>query len=180
MIDNFNRCLAFTLREEGGYVDNVSDPGGATNMGITLETLRDWFDDPDLQRRDIQTLTESTAAGIYCVNFWNRLRCDTLPSGVDLMVFDFSVNTGCQTAARLLQRAVGLIGAEVDGCVGPFTLRHAESMNSKILLEVLRSAQQARYEQIDDFVTFGHGWLARTARRFAAALEMTSDLGAAL
>jgi hypothetical protein len=36
MEDRFESCLAFTLRQEGGYVDDPADPGGATNMGITL------------------------------------------------------------------------------------------------------------------------------------------------
>lgn len=179
MTDDFYRCLAFTLREEGGYVDNASDPGGATNMGITLATLRDWIGDPNLQPSDVETLTEQVAAGIYCANFWNRLRCDALPPGVDLMVFDFSVNTGCQTAARLLQRAVGLSGDDVDGCIGPFTLRHADAAAPTALLESLRSAQKARYEASEDFTTFGRGWLARTARRFAAANEMISIQGVA-
>ena len=179
MTDEFNRCLAFTLREEGGYVDNASDPGGATNMGITLATLRDWVGDPDLQRYSVETLTEQAAAGIYCANFWNRLRCDALPAGVDLMVFDFSVNTGCQTAARLLQRAAGLSGDEVDGCIGPFTLRHAAAMAPTAMLDALRSAQQTRYEATEGFAIFGRGWLARTERRFAAANEMITAQGAA-
>ncbi len=178
MTDNFGRCLDFTLREEGGYVDNVSDPGGATNMGITLATLRDWLGDPDLQRQDVEALKTQIAAGIYRANFWNRLRCDALPFGVDLMVFDFSVNTGCQTAARLLQHVVGLMGDEVDGCIGPFTLRHAAAIRPAVLLDALRSAQQARYEAFDDFAMFGRGWLARTERRFVTAIGMVPALGA--
>ncbi len=179
MTDNFDRCLAFTLREEGGYVDNASDPGGATNMGITLATLREWVDDPDLDTSDIESITERTATGIYCSNFWNRLRCDALQPGIDLMVFDFSVNTGCQTTARLLQRAVGLSGDEVDGCIGPFTLRHAAAVAPRVLLDALRSAQQARYEATEGFATFGRGWLARTERRFIASTGMILARGAA-
>ena len=48
MDDNFDICLAFTLKEEGGYSDNPADPGGSTNMGITLATYRQWSDDPNL------------------------------------------------------------------------------------------------------------------------------------
>ena len=51
MPDRFDACLAFTLREEGGYVDDPADPGGATNMGITLATYRQWSDDPALGAR---------------------------------------------------------------------------------------------------------------------------------
>jgi hypothetical protein len=49
MDDNFDTCLAFTLKEEGGYSDNPADPGGATNMGITLATYRQWADNPKLR-----------------------------------------------------------------------------------------------------------------------------------
>ena len=179
MTDDFDRCLAFTLCEEGGYVDNSSDPGGATNMGITLATLRDWVGNPHLDRHAIEELTRQTAAGVYYANFWNRLRCDALFPGVDLMVFDFSVNVGCQTAARLLQRAAGLTGDDVDGCVGPFTLRHVALRPSAVLLDALRLAQQMRYEAIEGFATFGRGWLARTERRYIASIRMISDRGAA-
>ena len=48
MEDRVGSCLAFTLHQEGGYVDNRADPGGATNMGITLATYREWSDDPHL------------------------------------------------------------------------------------------------------------------------------------
>jgi lysozyme family protein len=61
MADMFDACLAFTLREEGGYVDDPADIGGATNMGITLASYRQWSDDPalgtgwlDLRRGAIQ------------------------------------------------------------------------------------------------------------------------------
>ena len=50
MDDNFDACLAFTLKEEGGYSDNPADPGGATNMGITLATYRQWSDNPTLDQ----------------------------------------------------------------------------------------------------------------------------------
>jgi lysozyme family protein len=64
MEDRFGIWLAFTLRQEGGYVDDPADPGGATNMGITLATYREWSDGPlgDLQVRE---LTSKTAGAIY-------------------------------------------------------------------------------------------------------------------
>ena len=46
MANTFDICVTFTPREEGGYVDDPSDPGGATNMGVTLATYRQWSDDP--------------------------------------------------------------------------------------------------------------------------------------
>jgi lysozyme family protein len=116
MADTFDTCLAFTLREEGGYVDNPADPGGATNMGITLATYRGWSDNPDLGAAQVQDMTRRTAEAIYRSSYWNPLRADALPQGVDLSVFDMGVNAGIWRSARLLQRAIGFTGDEVDGC----------------------------------------------------------------
>src|SRR6516165_6284529 len=94
MDDNFDTCLAFTLKEEGGYSDNPADPGGATNMGITLATYRQWSDNPNLGPVQVQDMTERTARAIYRSLYWNPLRADALPVGVDLSVFDMGVNAG--------------------------------------------------------------------------------------
>ena len=57
--DNFDTCLAFTLKAEGGYSDNPADPGGPTNMGITLATYRQWSDDPNLAALQVQDILSS-------------------------------------------------------------------------------------------------------------------------
>ncbi len=64
MADRFDACLAFTLREEGGYVDDPADPGSATNMGITLATYRQWSDNPQPGSTQVQDMTERTATAI--------------------------------------------------------------------------------------------------------------------
>jgi lysozyme family protein len=51
MADLFDACLAFTLAQEGGYVDDP-DPKGATNLGITLATLQHWDHSPTLGPAD--------------------------------------------------------------------------------------------------------------------------------
>jgi hypothetical protein len=112
MPDNFGTCLAFTLKEEGGYSDDPADPGGATNMGITLATYRQWADNPNLAPLQVRDLSERTARAIYRSLYWNPLRADALPAGVDLSVFDMGVNAGIWGSARLLQRALGFTGEE--------------------------------------------------------------------
>src|SRR3954469_14775158 len=74
MANTFDTCLAFTLREEGGYVDNPADPGGATNMGITLATLRQYTDDPQLGAIQVRDMIVRTARAIYQALYWNPLR----------------------------------------------------------------------------------------------------------
>ena len=39
---DWNTCMAFVFAAEGGYVDDPLDPGGATNLGITLDELSLW------------------------------------------------------------------------------------------------------------------------------------------
>jgi lysozyme family protein len=175
-VDNrFDECLAFTLRAEGGYVDDPADPGGATNMGVTLATLREWSDDPSLGANQVQHMSLRTARAIYRALYWNPLRADDLPVGVDLSVFDFGVNAGIWHSARLLQRALGFTGDEVDGSVGPETLAAATKADARLLVDDLAERQSAYYRGLADFPTFGRGWLTRTEERKTAALAMITD-----
>jgi lysozyme family protein len=177
MADAFDTCLAFTLRAEGGYVDDPADPGGVTNMGITLATFRQWSDDAELGPAQVQDMTERTARAIYRSLYWNPLRADALPAGVDLSVFDMGVNAGIWGSARLLQRAIGFTGDEVDGCIGPETLGAAATCDPRSLVNDLADRQAAYYRSLAEFPTFGAGWLNRTDARRRAALAMIADSG---
>ena len=169
----FDACLAFTLREEGGYVDDPADPGGATNMGITLATYRQWSDDPGLGSPRVEDMTERTARAIYRSLYWNPLRADTLPIGVDLSVFDMGVNAGIWRSARLLQRALGFTGEEVDGCIGPETLgRRSESTIRARSSPIWPNGRRRITGRWPIFPIFGAGWLNRTEARRNAALAM--------
>src|SRR6266436_5220216 len=175
MADMFDACLAFTLKEEGGYSDDPADPGGATNMGITLPTYRQWADNPNLAPLQVQELSERTARAIYRSLYRNPLRADALPAGVDLSVFDFGVNAGIWRSARLLQRALGFTGEELNGCVGPETLAAAAKIDARLLVDHLTNRQVTYYRGLADFPTFGRGWLARTEARQSAALAMIAN-----
>ena len=176
MAHAFDICLAFTLREEGGYVDDPADPGGATNMGITLATYREWSDDSELGPAQIRDLSERTARAIYRTLYWNPLRADALPPGVDLSVFDMGVNAGVWRSARILQRALGFTGEAVGGSVGPETLAAVAKAAPRALIDELARRQAAYYRELSDFATFGASWLARTQARRNAALTMIEEV----
>ena len=160
------------MREEGGYVDNPSDPGGATNMGITLATYRQWSDDPNLGDAQVKDITPKTARAIYRSLYWNPLRADALPPGVDLSIFDMGVNAGIWRSAKILQQALGFTGDEVDGSIGPETLAAASRLDARNLVNDLADRQATYYRSLDDFPTFGTGWLNRTEARRDPALAM--------
>jgi lysozyme family protein len=174
MADTFAACLAFTLQEEGGFTNDPNDPGGATNHGITLATLRGYLGDDGLGVDDIRNIDMATVNAIYHANYWNRLRCDALPAGIDLMVFDHGVNTGTGRAGRMLQQAAGMTGADVDGAIGPRTLAAVARADPAALIADLGSRQRAYYQSLPGFVRYGNGWMARLGRRQTRATAMVA------
>jgi lysozyme family protein len=175
MTDGFDSCIAFTLREEGGYVDDPADPGGATNMGITLATYREWSHEPNLGDVQVKDMTPNTARAIYQSLYWTPLRADALPPGVDLSVFDMGINAGIRRSARLLQEALGFTGDEVDGAIGPETLAAADRFDARTLVNNLADRQTAYYRSLANFSIFGTGWLRRTKARRDAAVAMIQN-----
>jgi lysozyme family protein len=164
---NFDACLAFTLKEEGGFVNDPDDPGGATNMGITLATLRASRSNPALGVLAIKALTQTETSTIYRQSYWGP--CSKLPAGVDLMVFDMAVNAGPARAAKQLQ---AVLGVDEDGVIGNDTLSALQRWRSSDLVTDLANAQAAYYRGLSTFWKFGKGWLARVNRRHDTAFSM--------
>ncbi len=171
--DNFAQCLQLVLGAEGGFGNHPRDPGGATNFGITLDTLSAWrkSKSPDAQTTadDVEKLTIAEATEIYRTNYWNRLKCDDLPSGVDLLVFDFGVNAGPGASAALLQK---IIGAEQDGSIGPLTLHALEVFDSLRVIRDFSARRLELYRTFKNFDVFGTGWTNRTNSMQQAAERM--------
>jgi lysozyme family protein len=165
----FDACIPVILAAEGGFVNDPRDPGGATNRGITARTLAAWRHGP-VSKDDVRQLGEGEARAIYRANYWNPLRADELPRGVDLVVFDFGVNAGPARAARLLQMA---IGAFPDGAIGPATLARLRSVNDiEALIRRLGALREGYYRSLDTFRHFGPGWLKRVGEITRRALAM--------
>lgn len=157
--EQFRKCVDIVLGKEGGFSDHPDDNGGATNFGITIGTLRSWRDDPNLTAQDVRNLSRDEAIEIYRARYWNPMRCDMLPPGVDLMLFDFGVNAGPARAVRMLQE---IVGVTQDGSVGPITLG---AVGAVAPLQIVRSFAQKRlsfYRQLADWPVFGKGWTNRT------------------
>lgn len=155
-------------------MNDSRDPGGATNMGITLAIYRAWCDNPRADAAQLCRMSRSTATCIYGSDYWNRLRGDALPSGLDLLVFDFAVTCGTVRSARELQAALGLRPDEIDGSIGPETLLRAGLAHSSDLIAGLAKRQVMFYLALPTFPVFGRGWLARTERRRVRALSMAA------
>lgn len=168
--ERFERCLTEVLRHEGGYVDHPSDPGGATNMGITRKTLARWRKvSPwtDLPKAEVVGLKRDEAALIYRASYWNACKAGVMPAGVDLALFDFAVNSGPDRAVRVLQAALGVAA---DGAVGPVTLGAVNAANPAKLINAICDRRLGFLGRLSTFATFGRGWTRRVAEIRAAAL----------
>lgn len=156
---NFERIMEIIFRSEGGYVDHAKDPGGATNMGITIGTLRE-YRGHDVSKADVRALTKAEAREIYRDRYWDPIRGDDLPSGLDLAVMDFAVNSGPSRAARYLQ---AIVGVPQDGKIGPVTLAAVRRGDVAALINGLCDARMKFLKGLGTFATFGKGWTSRVA-----------------
>ncbi len=167
----FARCMDIVLEREGGFVNDPADRGGPTNLGITQGTLARWRGKP-VTAEEVASLSEQEAREIYRARYWNAMRCDDLPPGLDLMVFDFGVNAGPGTSVRLLQRVAGV---REDGAVGPVTLGAVRLLDPAACIDRLAALRGEYYRGLGGFARFGRGWLARTGMVRRAALAMVAD-----
>jgi lysozyme family protein len=117
---------------EGGFVNDPADPGGATNFGVTIHTMRrlglDLTGDGRVDEADVRALSRAQAVDIFITHYFHRPRIDLLPEVLQPSVFDMYVNAGAN-AVRILQRLLVEMGhdIEVDGAIGPQTARAAQA-----------------------------------------------------
>ena len=120
------------VAREGGYVNDPDDPGGATNFGVTIHTMRrlglDLNRDGTVSAADVRALTRDRAVDIFITHYFERPRIAELPEGLQPSVFDMYVNAG-GNAVKILQRLLRDMGFSmvVDGALGPQTIGAAQS-----------------------------------------------------
>ena len=167
---NYDKCLETILHHEGGYVNHPKDPGGETNLGVTKRVYLEHGG-----TKDMKDLTVEDVAPIYKKGYWDKMKGDDLPLGLDLCVFDFGVNAGPGRAAKYLQT---MIGTTPDGGIGPMTLKavseYVEKHGLAKAIDNYQEARQAYYEKLSTFDTFGRGWTRRVDETTQLAKTMIS------
>ncbi len=118
------------VAREGGYVNDPDDPGGATNHGVTIHTMRrlglDLDGDGQVSAADVRALSRDQAIEIFVRHYYQQTRINRLPESIQPSVFDMYVNAGAN-AVRILQRLLNdmRLQVEVDGVIGPQTIAAA-------------------------------------------------------
>lgn len=168
----FDTSLAKLLVHEGGYVNNVRDNGGMTNLGVTHRTWAEWSGKPATEAV-MRGLTVPKVAPLYKARYWDAVGGDDLPPAIAHCVFDMAVNSGPGRAVRWLQN---LVAASQDGKMGPATRRALQAyVTNHGLAATVRAYQSLRRKylhNLDDFDAFGRGWLKRVDRVETEALRM--------
>lgn len=168
--DNFAASLEAVLKHEGGWSDHPSDPGGATMKGVTLATYRRYR--PGATKQDLRNISDADLQRIYRDGYWNAIRGDELPAGLDYALFDFAVNSGPSRAVNYLQT---IVGAAPDGKMGPLTLAAIAKHSPVTLIGDLCSHRLAFLERLSTWPTFGKGWGRRVAEVRLLATRMAQD-----
>lgn len=142
------------VAREGGFVNDPDDPGGATNFGVTIHTLRRLRPGQRIGVDDIRALTRDDAVEIFLQHYFTRPRIGELPQPLWATVFDMYVNAGAN-AVRILQRLLNDIGQDVvvDGVIGPQTIAAAHSafdMAPNHLVDAYGIARRDYYYRLAD------------------------------
>lgn len=168
MKENFEAALKAILHHEGGYVNHPKDPGGMTNLGVTKRVWEEWVGH-EVSEKIMRELTPEIVGPMYKAKYWDKIKGDDLPTGVDYVVFDAAVNSGPGRAAKWLQACVGV---EPDGGIGPKTLAAVNAFDTNQLIEDYAKRRLSFLMDLQTWDTFGKGWGRRVAEVQKTGLDM--------
>ena len=174
MKSNFNVALKYVLIDEGGNSDDPHDHGGRTSRGITQREYDSWCSLHGKPRSDVWGASDETIKRIYQEQYWNPY-CDNLPSGLDYLFFDISVNAGRTQAVRQFQKALGV---NVDGMFGQVTsaaIQNQGTPDASERIKRISDVRRAFYRHLKQFPRYGRGWLSRVDHAEKGALALNSN-----
>lgn len=172
----FEVAYKFVQKEEGGFVNDPADSGGATMAGVTQNTYNIFRRRKNLPERPVRQITKAEREEIFN-GIWRDCRADRLPVGLSLIHFDFAVNAGNRRAAITLQRVLNVAD---DGIIGPRTLK-AVADSTDVAQNIIDYAEHRRIfyrnlaERRPKDMRFLRGWILRTNRAERLALKEHYD-----
>jgi lysozyme family protein len=178
MKENWEDFFKMLIKHEGGFTDDPDDKGniigdghgnvGSTMLGVTSHTWAAYTKKP-APKAVMQKLTEDDVKPLYKANYWDVIRADQLPSGIDVSCADLCVNAGPRQAAKILQRVVGAVA---DGRIGQKTIAAVHDKDPKEVLEKYYDGRERFYRSLDDYSRYGRGWSRRNKETLEKALGL--------
>ncbi len=166
---NFKLFFPTLMQHEGGskLTNTKGDNGGWTKWGITLAVWlkagSDEDGDGDIDLEDLKLSDINDAERIAKKRFWDPLLGDSINSqSIAEFLFDWGYNAGPSVPVKKVQ---ALVGAVVDGDMGPKTIALINKQDAKTLFDKLKKSREAFYRAIvannPTQAKFLRGWLNR-------------------
>jgi len=168
MQSNWNACFEMVLKHEGGFVNNPKDPGGMTNLGVTKAAWESYWKRSSSEA-EMRSLTPNIVKPFYKAMYWDKIRGDELPSGVDYAAYDLAVNSGVGRASKYLQEVAGV---PADGVIGPKSMAAIAACDPVEMTDAICDMRLDFLKRLTTFETFGKGWSRRVAEVKEKALSM--------
>lgn len=150
---SFDDAFDALIGNEGRFVDNPKDPGGATCWGVTERVARAYG-----YTGSMRDLPRETAKAIAKKLYWDPLHLDSFDSRVAFQIFDANYNGG-----HPVLWAQGCVGVKVDGLIGPVTIEAIKTANPFVFCLRWNCIRLRYYTSLGTWVTFGRGWSRRIA-----------------
>jgi len=178
MNSNWDNAFAAVVKSEGGFQDDPRDPGnrlvdgraGATNLGVTQRAWESYVG-RQVTHDEMRALNLAMVQPFYKIKYWNAVKGDTLPRGIDYLTFDLAVNGGPARAAMTLQQALGVTA---DGVIGPQTTNAAAFADAPALAQKFTDVKISFYKSLNNPV-YERGWVNRAREALAIANRMIAS-----
>jgi lysozyme family protein len=181
MNKNWEAFFEMLIKHEGGFTDDQRDKGnsqgdghgnvGSTMLGVTSYNWARYTGKP-APKEVMRELTKADVKPLYKKNYWDAIKADELPSGVDVSCADLCVNAGPGRAAKILQRVVG---ATADGAIGPKTIAAVHDFDEEEILHKYYNGREGFYRGLSDYKIYGKGWSRRNKETLEKALALLGD-----
>ncbi len=171
----YDAAMVRVFADEGGYSNDLHDPGGPTNYGITIADARKYWK-ANATADDVRSMPKSVAASIYRQHYAAPVRYDDLPAGFDYSVFDAGINSGIGRAIPWAGKALGNKATTIDAVVSSAKI----SPDKVGLIKNYWAIRLSFLQALTNWKYFGKGWGRRCAEGEAAAVKMWLAMGAGM
>lgn len=140
---NFDEAIQCVLKNEGGFVDDPDDPGGATNFGLSIRFLHTLKTFRNITEDQLKNMSKDEAISIYKSELWDRYQYDRItPDPIATKLFDISVDIGQANAVKVIQKACNEINKNTiyqDGVLGPMTVNTVNESDQDLLMKQFKA-----------------------------------------